>query len=169
MSNSESVQKRLQKVRPPRVQMTYEVEIGDAIENKELPFVVGVIGDFGADSDLEKKRLKERKFVGIDRDNFDAVMQGIAPRARCRVADELSGQGGEFAIDLKFTSMAHFRPEAVVEQVAPLRALLEARTRLADLRNKLAGNDKLEHILNGVLNSPEKLATLGHQTILQKD
>jgi len=164
MSKKESVQKRLQKVRPPRVQMTYDVEIGDAIENKELPFVMGVVGDFGGNSEVEQKRLKERKFVGIDRDNFDEVMKGVEPRAAFRVANELSDGGGEFAVDLKFKSIDDFRPESVVEQVDPLRKLLEARTKLADLRNKLAGNDKLEDILNDVLHSTEKLAELGQQT-----
>jgi len=160
----ESVQKKLQKVRPPRIQMTYDVEIGDAIENKELPFVMGVVGDFGGNSELEQKKLKDRSFVGIDRDNFDEVMKGIEPRAAYRVANELSGEGGQFGVDLKFKSMADFRPESVVEQVEPLRKLLEARTKLADLRNKLAGNDKLEDILNEVLNSTEKLAELGQNT-----
>ena len=169
MSKKESVQKRLQKVRPPRVQMTYDVEIGDAIENKELPFVMGVVGDFGGNSEVEQKRLKERKFVGIDRDNFDEVMKGVEPRAAFRVANELSDGGGEFAVDLKFKSIDDFRPESVVEQVDPLRKLLEARTKLADLRNKLAGNDKLEDILNEVLHSTEKLAELGQQTTPKKD
>jgi type VI secretion system protein ImpB len=169
MSKKESVQKRLQKVRPPRVQMTYDVEIGDAIENKELPFVTGVVGDFGGNSEIEQKRLKERKFVGIDRDNFDEVMKGIEPRAAYRVANELGGGGGEFAVDLKFKAMADFRPEAVVQQVEPLRQLLEARSKLADLRNKLAGNDKLEDILNDVLHSTEKLAELGQHNHATKD
>jgi type VI secretion system protein ImpB len=160
MSKSESVQKRLQKVRPPRVQMSYDVEIGDAIESKELPFVMGVVGDFGGNSEVEQKRLKERKFVGIDRDSFDEVMKGVEPRASYSVANELDGQAGKFAVDLKFRSMEDFRPEAVVQQVEPLRKLLEARTKLADLRNKLAGNDKLEDILNDVLSSTEKLAQL---------
>ncbi|KQX02061.1 type VI secretion protein [Massilia sp. Root418] len=160
MSKSESVQKRLTKVRPPRVQMSYDVEIGDAIESKELPFVMGVVGDFGGNSEVEQKRLKERKFVGIDRDNFDEVMKGVEPRAAYRVANELGEDGGQFAVDLKFKSMDDFRPESVVQQVEPLRKLLEARTKLADLRNKLAGNDKLEDILNDVLSSTEKLAQL---------
>lgn len=160
MSKSESVQKRLTKVRPPRVQMSYDVEIGDAIESKELPFVMGVVGDFGGNSEVEQKRLKERKFVGIDRDNFDEVMKGVEPRAAYRVSNELGEDGGQFAVDLKFKSMDDFRPESVVQQVEPLRKLLEARTKLADLRNKLAGNDKLEDILNDVLSSTEKLAQL---------
>lgn len=164
MSKKESVQKRLQKVRPPRVQMTYDVEIGDAIESKELPFVVGVVGDFGGNSEVEQKKLKERKFVGIDRDNFDEVIKGVEPRAAFQVANTMSGEGGKFGVDLKFTSLDDFRPEAVVAQVEPLRRLLEARTKLADLRNKLAGNDKLEDILNEVLNSTEKMAELGHVT-----
>ena len=159
----DSVQKRLQKVRPPRVQMTYDVEIGDAIENKELPFVMGVVGDFGGKSEVEQKRLKERKFVNIDRDNFDEVLKGVEPRAAYQVDNELSGEGGKFGVDLKFRSMDDFRPEAVVEQIEPLRKLLEARTKLADLRNKLAGNDKLEDLLNDVLNSTEKMAELGQQ------
>jgi type VI secretion system protein ImpB len=164
MSRNSSVQKKLQKVRPPRVQMTYDVEIGDAIENKELPLVVGVVGDFGGNSEVPQKRLKERSFVGIDRDNFDEVMKGVEPRATYRVQNELTGEGGQFAVDLTFRSMDDFRPEAVVNQVEPLKKLLEARTKLADLRNKLAGNDKLEDLLNDVLNSTETLAQLGQQT-----
>jgi type VI secretion system protein ImpB len=164
MSRNSSVQKKLQKVRPPRVQMTYDVEIGDAIENKELPLVVGVVGDFGGNSDVPQKRLKERSFVGIDRDNFDEVMKGIEPRAAYRVNNELTGEGGQFGVDLTFRSMDDFRPEAIVNQVEPLKKLLEARTKLADLRNKLAGNDKLEDLLNDVLNSTETMAKLGQPT-----
>lgn len=160
MANGDSVQKRLQRVRPPRVQMTYDVEIGDAMENKELPFVVGVVGDFGGDSDAEQKRLKDRKFVGIDRDNFDEVLSGVEPVARFCVANELSADGGEFAVELRFRSMADFRPESVVQQVAPLRKLLDARSKLADLRNKLAGNDKLEDLLAEVLSNTDKLLAL---------
>jgi type VI secretion system protein ImpB len=160
MAKSESVQKRLQKVRAPRVQMTYDVEIGDAIENKELPFVVGVIGDFGNDPGAEKKRLKDRNFVNVDAGNFDEVLAGVAPVANLRVENHLSAQGGEMAVQLQFKEMSDFRPEAIVQQVAPLRGLLEARTKLADLRNKLAGNDRLEDILSEVLSNTEKLDSL---------
>jgi type VI secretion system protein ImpB len=140
--------------------MTYDVEIGDAIENKELPFVVGVLGDFGSDPDAAKKRLKDRNFVNIDADNFDEVMNGVAPVANFRVENQLSAEGGEFAVSLQFREMADFRPESVVQQVAPLKGLLDARSKLADLRNKLAGNDKLEDILSDVLTNTEKLDSL---------
>ena len=160
MSKNESVQKRLQKVRAPRVQMTYDVEIGDAIENKELPFVVGVLGDFGTDPDAPRKRLKDRKFVNVDADNFDEVLGGVAPATSFRVPNHLSAEGGEFAVQLQFKQMDDFRPEAVVQQVAPLKGLLDARAKLADLRNKLAGNDKLEDLLNDVLTNTEKLDSL---------
>jgi type VI secretion system protein ImpB len=160
MPKNESVQKRLQKVRAPRVQMTYDVEIGDAIENKELPFVVGVLGDFGSDPDAARKRLKDRKFVNVDADNFNEVLDGVAPVTNFRVPNHLSDEGGEFAVQLQFRQMEDFRPEAVVQQVAPLKGLLEARSKLADLRNKLAGNDKLEDLLNDVLSNTEKLDSL---------
>ncbi|WP_426173604.1 type VI secretion system contractile sheath small subunit [Massilia sp. TWR1-2-2] len=160
MAKKESVQKRLQKIRAPRVQMTYDVEIGDALENKELPFVVGVIGDFGCDPAVAKKSLKDRNFVNVDSGNFDEVLGGVAPVATFRVKNHLSEEGGEFGVQLQFKEMDDFRPESVVRQVAPLNGLLEARTKLADLRNKLAGNDKLEDILSAVLTNTEKLSSL---------
>lgn len=163
MAKKDSVQKRLEKVRPPRVQLTYDVEIGDAIEQKELPFVMGVVGDFTGQQDPNNPlpKLKERKFVNVDLDNFDEVMAGMAPRASYRVKNKLSPEGGEFAVNLEFKQIDDFRPEAVVEQVEPLRKLLEARTKLSDLRNKLAGNEKLEDILADVLTNTEKLQKLG--------
>jgi type VI secretion system protein ImpB len=166
MAKKESVQKRLEKVRPPRVQLTYDVEIGDAIESKELPFVVGVLGDFTGKVDPNKPvtKLKDRKFVNVDLDNFDDVMKGMAPAASYRVNNKLSPEGGEFAVNLQFEKMEDFRPEAVVQQVEPLRKLLDARTKLSDLRNKLAGNEKLEDILGDVLSSTEKLKKLGRET-----
>lgn len=161
MAKAESVQKRLQRVRPPRVQMSYDVEVGGASAKKELPFVMGVVGDFGGKSEVEKKRLKERNFVDINQDNFDAVMKGVEPRAAYQVPNTLSGDGSRFAVDLKFRAMGDFRPEAVAAQVEPLRKLLEARNKLADLRNKLSGNDKLEDILGEVLNNTTQMAELG--------
>ncbi|WP_338764995.1 type VI secretion system contractile sheath small subunit [Massilia sp. METH4] len=159
MANGDSVQKRLNKVRPPRVQMTYDVEIGDAIENKELPFVLGVIGDYGSNPEREQKRLKERSFVNIDNDNFDEVLAGVAPTVQFQAPNRLTGEGN-LALELQFRAMDDFRPEAIVRQVDPLAKLLDARTKLADLRNKLAGNDKLEDILTDVLQNTEQLAKL---------
>ena len=166
MATKESVQKRLHRVRPPRVQLTYDVEIGDAIEKKELPFVVGVLGDFTGAPDPQKPlpKLKDRKFISVDMDSIDDVMQGMAPKASYRVKNKLGPEGGEFAVNLEFNKIDDFRPESVVQQVEPLRRLLEARTKLSDLRNKLAGNDKLEDILGEVLASTEKLAQLSQET-----
>ncbi|KAF0805129.1 EvpA protein [Alcanivorax xiamenensis] len=160
MSKKDSTQKRLQKVRPPRVQLTYDVEKGDAIEQKELPFVVGVLGDFSGNPEEPQPKVKDRKFVNVDMDNFDEVMEGMTPRAVYRVPNKLTEEGGEFGVELKFKSMEDFRPEAVVEQVEPLRRLLESRTKLADLRNKLIGNEKLEDLLSDVLKNTEQLKAL---------
>lgn len=167
MAKKDSVQKRLDKVRPPRVQLTYDVEIGDAIEQKEIPFVTGVLADFSGrqDPDRPLPKLKDRKFVNVDLDNFDEVMKGMAPAASYRVRNRLSEEGGEFAVNLRFNQIEDFRPESVVQQVEPLRKLLEARTKLADLRNKLAGNERLEDILGEVLSNTEQLKTLGDESV----
>ena len=166
MAKKDSVQSRLGKVRPPRVHLTYDVQVGDAIEKKELPFVVGVLGEFSGQPDADKPlpKLKDRKFVSVDMDNFDDVMSGMSPKTSYRVNNKLSEGGGEFAVNLEFKSMEDFRPEAVVQQVEPLRKLLEARTRLSDLRNKLAGNEKLDDILSDILSNTEKLAQLSAET-----
>lgn len=158
MAKKDSVQQRLGRVRPPRVQLTYDVEVGDAIEQKEIPFVLGVMADFTGQPNPDKPlpKFKDRKFVQIDMGNFDEVMAGMAPRASYRVPNLLSAEGGEFAVNLDFEGMEDFRPEAVVQQVEPLRKLLEARTKLSDLRNKLAGNEKLEDALGEVLGNTEQ-------------
>jgi type VI secretion system protein ImpB len=169
MSKKESIQKKLQRVRPPRVQLTYDVEIGDGIEQKEIPFVVGVMGDFSGNPENPLPKLKDRKFVNVDLDNFDDVMKGAEPRAVYRVKNTLSEKGGEFAVELKFKSIEDFRPEAVVQQVEPLRKLLEARTKLSDLRNKLAGNEKLEDVLSDVLSNTENLQRLGKETAQKEE
>lgn len=162
MAKKDSVQKRLEKVRPPRVQLTYDVEIGDAIEQKEIPFVTGVLADFTGqrDASAPPPKLKDRKFVSVDMDNFDEVMSGMAPKAAFRVKNELTDGGGEFAVNLAFDKFDDFRPESVVQQVEPLRKLLEARSKLADLRNKMAGNEKLEDLLGEVLANTEQLKKL---------
>lgn len=161
MAKKESVQQKLGRVRAPRVKLTYDVEKGDSTEQKEIPFVMGVISDLSGSPEQALPKLKDRKFVSIDSDNFDDVLKGMAPRAVYRVPNELSQAGGEFAVELNFRAMEDFRPESVVQQVEPLRKLLEARTKLADLRNKLAGNDKLEDLLQDVLTNTDKLAELG--------
>ncbi|HEY4291437.1 type VI secretion system contractile sheath small subunit [Luteibacter sp.] len=145
MAKDRGTQKKLEKVRAPRVQLTYEVERGDAIEARELPFVVGVLGDFAGQSP-PAKHLRDRSFVNVDVDNFNDVMAGIAPSASFEVANVIDGDG-RFHVAMDFASMDDFRPESVVKKVDPLRRLIEARGRLADLRNKMNGSDALEDLL----------------------
>lgn len=157
----ESVQKKLSRVRPPRVQITYDVEVGDAIETKELPFVLGVLGDYSGMPKTPLPKLKDRKFVAIDRDNFDDVLKGIEPRLALRVDNELQKDGTELSVELNFEKLEDFEPAAVVRQVEPLRQLLEVRTKLSDLRNKMIGNDKLEELLDEIVRDTEKLREIG--------
>ena len=150
MAKKESVQKRLEKVRPPRVQLTYDVEIGDSVEEKEIPFVTGVLGDFSGKADPSNPlpKLKDRKFVNVDLDNFDDVMSGMAPKANYRVKNKLDESGGEFAVKLDFKQLSDFRPEAVVMQV--LNQAFRLGLTLADCRGpaqKIIGILAVKHQL----------------------
>ena len=151
MVKKESVQQKLKRVRPPRVQITYDVEIGGAIELKELPFVVGVLGDFSGQPEQPLPRMKDRKITEIDRDNFDQVLAGMTPRVAMAVENKMAGDGSRMGVDLKFSSLQDFEPDKIVQQVDPLRKLVEARQRLSDLLSKADGNEKLEKMLNDVL------------------
>jgi type VI secretion system protein ImpB len=151
MVKKESIQQKLKRVRPPRVQITYDVEIGGAIELKELPFVVGVLGDFSGQPEQPLPKMKDRKITEIDRDNFDQVLSGMAPRVAMAVENKMAGDGSKMGVDLKFNSLDDFEPDKVVQQVDPLRKLVEARQRLSDLLSKADGNEKLEKMLNDVL------------------
>jgi type VI secretion system protein ImpB len=152
-----SVQQKFDRVRPPRVQIKYELEIGDTPIQQELPFVVGVMGDYSGKPDPENPlpKFKERKFVNIDRDNFDKVMAGFSPRLAFSVADKISSQpDNKLNVVLNFREMEDFTPERIVEQVEPLRKLLEARHNLAALKSKIDGNDALAGILEQVISNP---------------
>lgn len=157
---AESVHSKLSRVRRPRVHITYDVETEGAMVQKELPFVVGVMGDFSGDSTEPLKPLKDRKFVTIDRDNFDQVMQRMTPGLKMRVENTLKGDGSELAVDLKFNSIEDFEPGAIVDQVEPLKNLLETRNKLRDLMSKVDRSEDLEALLEKVLQNPDDLSQL---------
>ena len=153
---AESIQHRLSRIRPPRVQITYDVEIGNAIEKKELPFVVGVLADLSGKPAKPKPKVSDRKFVEIDRDNFNEVMSKIKPRLAFRVPNTLGGDGGDnLNVELEFENIDDFRPEQLVKQVPALKKLFEARQKLRDLLTKLDGNDELDALLADVVSNTE--------------
>ena len=158
----QSTQHKIDRVRPPRVQITYDVEVGDAIEIKELPFVMGVMGDFSGQPTEPLARMKDRKFVEVNPDNFDSVLANMKPHLAYSVENKLSEDpnAGNLKVNLDFKSMDDFSPENVARQVGPLRELLELRDRLRDLRGNLQGNDKLEELLREAVTDKDKLAKL---------
>jgi type VI secretion system protein ImpB len=158
----ESTQQQLGRVRPPRVNITYDVEVGGAIETKELPFVMGVLADLTGQPSEPLARMKDRKFVEVTPDNFDDVLASMKPHLAFTVENKLSEDpnAGKLGVDLTFKSMDDFRPDAVARQVKPLNDLLELRTKLADLRGSLQGNDKLDEILQATLQDADKMAKL---------
>lgn len=163
---AESVHDKLKRVRKPRVHITYDVETEGAVEVKELPFVMGVMGDFSGDPTEPLKPLRDRKFIQIDRDNFDQVMQRMSPGLKLRVENTLKGDGSTMPVDLKFESMEDFEPGRIVEQVEPLRRLMETRTKLRELMTKADSSEQLETLLEQILQDSSQLealrAELGH-------
>jgi type VI secretion system protein ImpB len=164
----ESTQHKLDRVRSPRVHITYDVEIGGAIEMKEIPFVVGVLGDYSGKPEEPLPKVMDRKFVEIDRDNFNNVLAGMKPRLSFQVDNKIKDDNTKMNVELKFRSLEDFHPEQVANQIDPLRKLVEARTRLSDLVTKLDGNDKLDELLQGVMNSTDGVSALGKAAGIDK-
>ena len=161
---SESLQHKLDRVRRPRVQITYDVETNGAMEKKELPFVVGVIADLSGQPKVALPAMKDRKFANIDRDNFNDVLARCMPRLQMKVDNKLTGQGdSKLAVELNFKHIDDFEPARVAEQVPALRELLEMRQRLTQLLSKMEGNDKLEQLLAEVLKNADKAKQLAQQ------
>lgn len=166
---SESIHNKLKRVRKPRVHITYDLETNGAEEKKELPFVVGVMGDYSGDNAENKKALKERKFVQIDRDNFNDVMGKVNPKLNLKVDNTLADDGSQMAVDLEFNNMDSFTPEAIVQQVKPLQELLEARNKLRDLLSKADRSEELENILEDILQNTDNIANLSKELGLDED
>ena len=157
---ADSAQQKLTRVRPPRVKITYDVETGGAIQMKELPFLVGVMADLSGKPEKPLPKLKDRKIVEIDHDNFDNVLASMTPRLAFQVDNKLQNDGSKMNVELNFKSMESFEPLQVIEQIDPLRKLLEARRKLSDLLAKLDGNDDLDQLLSSVLENTQAQSNL---------
>ena len=165
---SASIHDKLNRVRKPRVHITYDVETEGAQIERELPFIVGIMGDFSGDPTQPLRPLADRKFTQIDRDNFNDVMAGMNPGLKLRVDNKLSEDGGEMAVDLKFNKIEDFEPAQVAQQVPALRALMETRAKLRDLMSKVDRSEELEGLLEQMLKSEDELKSLSSQLGLGK-
>ena len=165
---AESIHEKLKRVRKPRVHITYEVETEGAEILRELPFVVGVMGDFSGDPTQPLRPLSERKFIQIDRDNFNEVMARMTPGLNLRVENKLAEDGSEMAVALKFNAIEDFEPARVAEQVPALKALLETRNKLRDLMSKVDRSEELEGLLEQILTNENELKSLSGQLGLDK-
>jgi len=165
----ESTQQKLSRVRAPRVHITYDVEVGDAIELKELPFVMGVFGDFTGQPEQPLPRIMDRKFVEVTPDNFDQVLDKMSPHVAFSVDNKLSNDGSQLKVNLNFKELADFEPEQVATKIEPVKKLLDLRTKLSDLRGSLQGNDKLDEMLHDVVSNTEKRQQLSSELGLDKD
>ncbi|VAW56162.1 Uncharacterized protein ImpB [hydrothermal vent metagenome] len=157
---SESIHDKLKRVRKPRVHITYDVDSNGSVENKEIPFVMGVMGDYSGDNIESKKALKDRKFSQIDRDNFNEVMSNIAPSVNLKVDNTLDGDGSTMPVDLTFKNMEDFEPQNIVDKVDPLKKLMDTRNKLRDLLTKADRSDDLESLLEEILSNTDSIASL---------
>ncbi|ARU26504.1 type VI secretion system contractile sheath small subunit [Cellvibrio sp. PSBB006] len=160
---SDSIHDKLKRVRKPRVHITYDLETNGAVVEKEIPFVMGVMGDYSGDNADGKKTLKERKFSQIDRDNFNDIMSKVNPQLRMKVENMLEGDGSEMSVNLDFKNMEDFEPHKIVEQIEPLKKLMETRNKLRDLLTKADRSEDLESILEDVLSNTAALSSLSSE------
>ncbi|RZF83611.1 type VI secretion system contractile sheath small subunit [Pseudoalteromonas sp. CO325X] len=158
-----SIHDKLKRVRKPRVHITYDVETEGAVVKKELPFVVGVVGDFSGHNKEVLKPLKDRRFIQIDRDNFNDVLKRMSPTLNLKVDNTLADDGSEIGVDLEFKSLSDFEPAAIVNQVDPLRNLMDTRNKLRDLMTKVDRSEELENILEDVLSNTQSLDKLAKE------
>ena len=165
---AESIHEKLKRVRKPRVHITYEVETEGAEILRELPFIVGILGDFSGDPTEPLRPLSERKFIQIDRDNFNDVMARMTPGLNIRVDNKLADDGSQMAVALKFNSIEDFEPGRVAEQVPALKALLETRNKLRDLMSKVDRSEQLENLLEQILKNEGELKSLSGELGLDK-
>jgi len=166
---ADSIHDKLKRVRKPRVYITYDVETNGAVAEKEIPFVMGVMGDYSGDNTDSKKPLKDRKFSQIDRDNFNEVMEKTAPKLDMKVDNTLNDDGSEMSVSLDFKSMEDFELHKIVDQVEPLKKLMETRDKLRDLLSKADRSEELENILEDILSNTEAVASLSGELGLDKD
>jgi len=157
---SDSIHDKLKRVRKPRVHITYDVETNGAVQEKELPFVMGVMGDYSGDNTENKKALKDRKFSQIDRDNFNEVMHNVNPEVNMKVENTMEADGSEMSVNLDFKNMEDFEPQNIVEKVDPLKKMMDTRNKLRDLLTKADRSEDLENLLEEVLSSTDALSAL---------
>jgi len=160
---SESIHDKLKRVRKPRVHITYDLETNGTVVNKELPFVMGVMGDYSGDNADTKKALKDRKFSQIDRDNFNELMGKINPKLDMKVDNTLANDDSEMSVNLDFNNMEDFEPHKLVEQIEPLKKLMETRNKLRDLLTKADRSEELENILEEILSNTDALTNLSSE------
>lgn len=166
---NDSIHDKLKRVRKPRVHITYDVETNGAVDKKELPFVMGVMGDYSGDNTDTKKALKDRKFSQIDRDNFNDVMSNVAPQINMKVDNTLAGDGSQMSLSIDFKNMEDFEPQNIVERVEPLQKLLETRNKLRDLLTKADRSDKLEAVLEEILSNTKAMQALSSELGMSGD
>ena len=160
---SDSIHDKLKRVRKPRVHITYDLETNGALVEKEIPFVMGVMGDYSGDNTEGKKSLKDRKFSQIDRDNFNDIMGKVNPQLKMKVENMLEGDSSEVSVNLDFKNIEDFEPHKIVEQIAPLKKLMETRNKLRDLLTKADRSEDLEAILEDILSNTAALSTLSSE------
>ena len=166
---SESIHDKLKRVRKPRVHITYDLETNGATVEKELPFVMGVMGDYSGDNAEARKALKDRKFAQIDRDNFNDLMAKVNPQLNMKVDNTLAGDDSQMSVNLDFKNMEDFEPHRLVEQIEPLKRLMDTRNKLRDLLTKADRSEDLENILEDVLSNTEKLGNLSQELGVNKE
>ena len=157
MASKNNSQKFIGRNRPPRVQIEFDLETYGQTGRKELPFVVGVLSDLSGKSKKALADLEDRKFTKIDANTFDEYLADVKPRVEFNAENTLSE--GYLPVDLEFSSLKYFEPDAIANKVQELKVLMDKRKELKELKSKI-NTSAAEKSLNNILNNKDLLQSL---------
>lgn len=161
---STNIQHKLKNIRPPRVQITYDLQVEGGLKPKDLPFVIGVVSNLSGHKNKKPQKIKHCQFLTIEKENFNSTMQKISPEISFQVENTLKKDGSTLPVNLNMNSMADFTPGKIAENHPTLSKLLDVRKKLLDLQSKVDSNESLELILKKLVNNKNALKKLSESS-----
>ncbi|MFH1860229.1 MAG: type VI secretion system contractile sheath small subunit [bacterium] len=141
---------------PSRINIKYVNDSNGAKEEAELPLKLLLVGDYTLQQD--NTPIMERKKLNITKSNFSSVMKEQGLKLSFSVPNKLSeGEEADMKVDLKLDDLGSFSPEAVVQQIPELNAMLKIRDLLKDLKARVVTNREFRNALGKILKDKDQM------------